>query len=117
MILETDKRGIGRPHPAGGGEPALPPARPAARLAPPAPIGRVVRYEPQRAWSGGKLLLLLGLPAALALANVVRLHAHAQALAEEVQQGKLFSTTEVTAFQSCGSALQAGLPLCTAIPV
>ncbi len=117
IYLEYAQRANDRPLPAGASEPALPPARPAARLAPPAPIGRVVRYELQRAWSGGKLLLLLGLPAALALANVVRLHAHAQALAEEVQQGKLFSTTEVTAFQSCGSALQAGLPLCTAIAV
>ncbi len=116
IYLQYAERANDRPIPAGS-ETAQVSAQPNARLAPPAPIGRVVRYELERAWSGGKLLILLGLPAALALASVWRLHANAQSLAEEVQQGKLFSTTEVTAFQSCGSALQAGLPLCAAIAV
>ncbi len=92
-------------------------AQPPARLAPRAELPRIVRYELERVWARGKLVLLLGLPAALALANVLRLHAHAQSLAEEVRAGKLFSTTDVTAFQSTGSALSAGLPLCTAIAV
>jgi hypothetical protein len=117
IYLQYAQRANDRPLPPGADASSAASARPGAQLAPPAPIGRVVRYELQRAWSGGKLLLLLGLPAALACANVLRLHAHAQALAQEVQQGKLFSTTEVTAFQSCGSALQAGLPLCAAIAV
>ncbi|MFN0008195.1 MAG: ABC transporter permease subunit, partial [Planctomycetota bacterium] len=75
------------------------------------------RYELERVWSRGRILLLLGLPAGLALASVLRLHAQARALAEEVQKGALFSTTEVTAFQAAGGALQAGLPLCALIAV
>jgi len=116
IYLQYAERANDRPIPPGAEAPPTV-VRPSAQLAPAAPVGRVVRYELQRAWSGGKLLFLLGLPAALAIASVLRLHAQAQALAEEVQQGKLFSTTDVTAFQSCGSALQAGLPLCTAIGV
>jgi hypothetical protein len=80
-------------------------------------VPRVVRYELERVWSSGRILLLLGLPAALALASVLRLHAQARALAEEVQKGALFSTTEVTAFQAAGGALQAGLPLCGILAV
>jgi ABC-type multidrug transport system ATPase subunit/ABC-type transport system involved in multi-copper enzyme maturation permease subunit len=120
IYLQYAQRADARPLPAqesGTRATRSPSARPAARLSPPAPIARVVRYELERAWSGGKLLFLLGLPAALALANVLRLHAQAQSLAEQVAQGKLFSTTDVTAFQASGSALQAGLPLCTAIAV
>jgi ABC-type multidrug transport system ATPase subunit len=117
IYLQYAQRANDKPIPPGaeGATPAL--ARPAEVLAPPAPIARVVRYELERAWAGGKLLLLLGLPAALAFASVLRLHAHAQALAEEVQQGKLFSTTDVTAFQAAGGALQSGLPLLAALAV
>jgi ABC-type multidrug transport system ATPase subunit/ABC-type transport system involved in multi-copper enzyme maturation permease subunit len=117
IYLQYAQRANDRPIAAAAGASVAASAGPPAPLAPPAPVARVVRYELERAWSGGKLLLLLGLPAALALANVLRLHAQAQSLAEQVQQGKLFSTTDVTAFQASGSALQAGLPLCTAIAV
>jgi ABC-type multidrug transport system ATPase subunit/ABC-type transport system involved in multi-copper enzyme maturation permease subunit len=119
IYLEYAARANDRPLPGARGAPApaAAAARPSARLAPVAPVARVVRYELERAWSGGKLLLLLALPAGLALANVLRLHAQAQALAEEVAKGQLFSTTEVTAFQATGGALQAGLPVCGALAV
>ncbi|MBK7642148.1 MAG: ATP-binding cassette domain-containing protein [Planctomycetes bacterium] len=107
-------RAAAAPTPAEDSSPAAGPAR---TLAAKAPIARVLRYELERVWAGGKLLGLLALPASLALVHVLRLHAQAAALAEQVAQGKLFSTTEVTAFQSAGSALQAGLPLCVAIVV
>ena len=117
IYLQYARRAEEHPSAAAASEPAPQATPPSARLAPPAPVARVVRYELERGWSRGKLLLLLGLPAALAFVNVLRLHAHAQSLAEEVAKGQLFSTTEVTAFQACGSALQAGLPLLAAIAV
>jgi len=120
IYLEYTQRANDRPLDGGGAgasEALAPAPRPAARLAPTAPLARVVRYELERVWSRGRILLLLGLPAALALASVLRLHAQARALAEEVQKGALFSTTEVTAFQAVGGALQAGLPLCGLIAV
>ncbi|HZO09970.1 MAG TPA: ATP-binding cassette domain-containing protein [Myxococcota bacterium] len=120
IYLQHAQRANDRPLPGGGARAAVGTAtasRPGARLAPSAPVARVVRYELERVWSRGKLVLLLSLPAALALASVLRLHAQSESLAEEVRRGQLFSTTEVTAFQATGGALQAGLPLCGALAV
>jgi ABC-2 type transport system ATP-binding protein len=120
IYLEYARRANDRPLPAGGkvsSEATTAAERPPTRLAPPAPLARVVRYELERLWSKGRVLFLLGLPAALALASVLRQEAQARALAEEVEKGALFSTTEVTAFQAAGGALRAGLPLCAVIAV
>jgi len=109
---------------AGGDEPPPPPppapqppddAEPApddvasARLR--RPTWRVLRYEAQR-WGGrAAIWLLLTPPALLAALGIVRRSIQARSAAGAVEQGTVFSTTDVTAFEGMAVGLQAALPL------
>jgi ABC-2 type transport system ATP-binding protein len=120
IYLEYAQRANDKPRTAAGGDApatAVEARTPAEHRAPKNPIARVLRYELERAWSRGGLAYLLALPAVIAAVSVLRARSQALELAGEVQQGQLFSTTDVTAFQTAGQALQAALPLCTAIAV
>jgi len=103
---------------AHAGEARAPSAAPALQVGAPdqrrvRPWGgcRVARYELVR-WSARKPWLLpLAAPAAVSLAAVLWRLAEARAQAETVAAGERFSTTDVTAFEGAGVALQSGLPL------
>jgi ABC-type multidrug transport system ATPase subunit len=71
---------------------------------------RVMRYELRRLTRPGPLLALLS-PALLAPFVVYRRHLGAVRNAEDVAAGGPISTTDVTAFESLGRALQTTLPL------
>lgn len=72
---------------------------------------RTARYEFAR-WSARRAWLFpLALPAALAGLAVLRRRAEWLAAERTVEQGELFSATDVTAFEGAGVALRAGLPL------
>ncbi len=75
------------------------------------PIWRVLRYEAQR-WGGrAAIWLLLMPPALLAALGIVRRSIQARNAADQVEQGTVFSTTDVTAFEGMAVGLQAALLL------
>jgi ABC-2 type transport system ATP-binding protein len=79
------------------------------------PVLKVVRYEAHRWFARLVVPLLLGIPAVLGAFRVVRRHMEARGFAQEVGDGTLFSTTEVTAFEGMALGLQSGLPLAALI--
>jgi ABC-type transport system involved in multi-copper enzyme maturation permease subunit len=74
-------------------------------------LARVLRYELTRVLSRKSVLLLLVLPAALAMLDVTREHARVAGDLERVAAGELASATAVTGFGASSDALSAGLPL------
>ncbi len=93
-------------------EPAPPAdAAPRESLAAPHPIARVARYEFSRWFAKRRFALLLAAPALVSAGAVALEKRGALANAARVASGELASATDVTAFQSTASALQAGLPL------
>ncbi len=86
-------------------------AAPRELLAAPHPIARTARYEFARWFAKRRFALLLAAPAVLCAAAVALQKRGALANAARVASGELASATDVTAFQSTASSLQAGLPL------
>lgn len=81
------------------------------RRAPGGAVRRVAVYEIAR-WSARPwFVATLLLPAAFAVAAIGLRWRAAQAALELVEQGELFSVTQVTAFQAIGVGLGVGLPL------
>ena len=95
----------------GEGRAIEPIATPRERRAPARPLLRVVRYDLERAWSRGRLALLVALPSLLAALRVKSAHSEWVERKGLVESGELFSVTDVTAFEGVGLALRAGLPL------
>lgn len=105
------------PRPLDSAVPPTPPAEgaPAVLRAPPRPLARLYGYEVRRLSLRAGVAILLALPALLAAAAVLWRSAQARADARAVAGAKLFSATDVTAFEGVGIAIQAGLPLLTFI--
>jgi len=84
---------------------------PADRIAPPRPIVRVARYEFARTFAKPGIVALLALPAVVGAGAVLLEKRSALENAARVARGELASATDVTAFQTTASALQAGAPI------
>jgi ABC-type transport system involved in multi-copper enzyme maturation permease subunit len=84
---------------------------PSVRRAPARPLSRVYGYETRRLAVRIGLVLLLVLPAILAASAVAWRSSQAHADARDIAGQKLFSATDVTAFEGVGLAIQAGVPL------
>lgn len=85
------------------------------RCAPALPTYRVLRYELSRWTSGPWVPVLLLTPAALGLGGILLRWQEARAAAERAASGDVFSVTSVTAFESVGSGLRAGLLPCALV--
>jgi ABC-2 type transport system ATP-binding protein len=90
-------------------------AAPTAQRAPPRPLALIYGYEMRRLVPRAGVAFLFVLPALLAAAAVAWRAAQARADARAIAGEKLFSATDVTAFEGVGIAIQAGLPLLTFI--
>jgi ABC-2 type transport system ATP-binding protein len=90
---------------------ALAAGAPAEERAPPRPLALIFGYEIRRLSSRAGIAILFLLPALLAAAAVLWRSAQARADARAIAGEKLFSATDVTAFEGVGIAIQAGLPL------
>ncbi len=77
----------------------------------PRPVLKVVRYETQRWCTRSTVPVLLAIPALVAVLRVTRRSLEVRRDTGEVDQGTLFSTTDVTAFEGVALGLQSGLPL------
>ena len=101
---------------AGDHEPAASPASTVAAAvgesrAPGRGALRVMAYELRRWGSSFAVPALLATPALAAAAAIALRSIEATGFAADVAGGDLASTTDVTAFEAVGSALQAGLPV------
>jgi ABC-2 type transport system ATP-binding protein len=94
--------------------PAPPAERPADRRAPRLPVLRTVAFEAGRLFRAGPIFALL-LPACLAAFSVFRLWGRSAGHLGEVEEGALFSSTLVTAFEGVAVALGAALPLAAVV--
>lgn len=86
-------------------------ARPREQLAAKHGIARTARYELSRLFAKRRFALLLAAPAFVGAGAIALEKREALENAARVAAGELASATDVTAFQSTASALQAGLPL------
>lgn len=87
------------------------PVEPKDRRAPRFPVLRAVRAETQRLLSHVGPPFVLVLPVLLAALSVYNLHADQVALAADVEAGRTFSQTQVTAFEGAAVGLRSALPL------
>jgi ABC-2 type transport system ATP-binding protein len=88
-----------------------PTAAPADPRAPGHAISRMTRFDLRRLVSSPGPIALFTAPAVVGAIAMFRRAGQAASEQSAVQSAKLFSTTDVTAFQAVGLALQAGLPL------
>jgi ABC-type multidrug transport system ATPase subunit len=88
-----------------------PHAKPREQLAARHGIARTARYELSRLFAKRRFALLLAAPAVVGAGAIALEKREALENAARVAAGELASATDVTAFQSTASALQAGLPL------
>jgi len=87
------------------------PAPPSERIAPSAPVLRVIGYELRRLAASRGALLGIATPALAGIAGLLYRYARARGFATEVEAGGLFSTTDVSAFEGVATALRFGLPV------
>ena len=88
-----------------------PTAAPSDPRAPGRAVSRMGRFDLRRLASSSGLIALFAAPAALGAIAMFRRAAAGASDRSAVESAKVFSTTEVTAFEVVGLALQAGLPL------